>query len=273
MSVSVKDGVSPVFNSAIDKRLFCRPIHYYRFKAFRDVLLLFDYNSSDLDYSLKFKHIVYDFSEYYAVEQHVFIGDYDLGVVVVKYPDPCYAVFQTFWSWNEWVSHIIENARRDVIFHNIFLFDAETVKEYGTLRLIGDLRVMVRRPTEISDVDDIPVDIFAEWLRRHGYFDDYMRVSGRIPWVIGRALRITPFVVRGIVDKFGFHNVFTGLVSELSANIRMMAYGYHVTFRGLRVRPNSYWVIDPVIKVRHRRLGSKEVRLRGEYVISFHVTP
>lgn len=281
VSFSISDGVHPIFalgsELSQDKSVFCRALHYYRFKVFRDSIYLFDYNSSDVNGEVSFKYITYESSPYSAVEQHVIVDGYDVGVVVTRYPDPCYSVFPTLWSFDEWSYTLKNRPNQDAIFHNVFNFDAEPEdydgKEYNALRLLGDLKLTVRYPLSFSDVDDIPVDIFGEWLKRHGRFDDYMSVTGRVPWVIGRALGIRPFAIRGLVEDIGFHNVFDGLVSEFSTRVNTLFHGYYITVRGLRVRHNKFWVSDPVIRVEHRRLGTKEVRLRGKYVITFSVSP
>ena len=281
VSFSIKDGVHPIFALSSElsqnKGVFCRALHYFRFKVFRDSIYLFDYNSSDVDGEVSFKYITYESPPYFAVEQHLIVDGYDVGVVVARYPDPCYSVFPTLWSFGEW-SYVLKNRpNQDAIFHNVFNFDAEPEdydgKEYYSVRLLGDLKVTVRYPLSFSDVDDLNPDVFGEWLKRHGLFDDYMAVTGRIPWILARPLPIRPFAVREVVEKIGFHNVFDGLINEFSTNIGLLFHGYYITFRGFRVRHNKFWVIDPIVKVEHRRLGSKEVKLRGKYVITFSVSP
>ena len=269
MSVTIREGVSDIFFNKLKKGLFCRSVHYYRFKAFREFLLLSMYNSSDVRGEVKFKHVVFESPPYFAVEQHVILndehGDYDLGVALLRYPDQCFAVVLSPMKFEEWLTPL----QTRVIINDLFGVDNES----GYVLLLGDLRAYLRCPIPIGDVDEIRPDILGEWLKRHGYFNEYMAVAGRIPWVLSRAVGVTPFVIRQVVDRLGFWNIYHGIVNELSSDIRFSFHGYHISFKGVRMRRNTFWTIDPVIRVEHRRLGRREVSFEGEYVLSFHVSP
>ena len=235
---------------------FCTSSSYQKYQKFKKLLeeLKRDLGRDITAIELMYNEWAWESKGYRVIVQGLIYktksDDYDNAFKLIMFPEGCYGFGYHYTI-----------PRSPETLSTMLSFDNETEdyvnSGFRVVRLFGNLVAnILAKPSSY----DMCLSVYSTEGRRilQEYFGTEIKES---------------YEAERLILWNGCQKTFDDIVNRYSTEHMVEVDDYVITLNATKVGVNRFWAIDPVIHIENKRLGKKEVRLKGKMQILFELIP